>query len=83
MNEKTWHYMILFVCHSTVEAQLQVRPMVPNLGESHPPGGFGHLGGGGQLSKTIQKHLFGLKNIHLIYNSKAPDSLNFYEIKFN
>ena len=52
-----------------------------------PGGGGGDLaisgggGGGEQLSKTIQ-HLFGLK-IHLIYNYKASDSLNFHEIKFN
>ena len=59
------------------------RPVVPNLGGIPPPPG-GNLaisGGDEQLSKTIQ-HLFGLK-IHLIYNYKASDSLNFHEIKFN
>ena len=57
------------------------RPVVPNLGGIPPRGEFCHLWGDEQLSKTIQ-HLFGLK-IHLIYNSKASDSLNFHEIKFN
>ena len=54
----------------------------PTWGE-FPPGGNLAISGGGdeQLSKTIQ-HLFGLK-IHLIYNYKASDSLNFHEIKFN
>ena len=65
---------------------IPLEPVVPNLGGIPPRGEFGHLwrgGGGGheQLSKTIQ-HLFGLK-IHLIYNYKASDSLNFHEIKFN
>ena len=55
--------------------------MVPNLGEPPPPGEFVHLGrGDAQLSKTIQKHLFGFKKIHLIYKYKASDSLNFYEV---
>ena len=58
--------------------------VVPNLGGNSPRGGgiWPSLGGGDeQLSKTIQ-HLFGLK-IHLIYNYKASDSLNFHEIKCN
>ena len=53
------------------------------MGSPQPGGNLAISGGGGneQLSKTIQ-HLFGLK-IHLIYNYKASDSLNFHEIKFN
>ena len=58
-------------------------PVVPNLGGIPPGGIWPSISGGGdeQLSKTIQ-HLFGLK-IHLIYNYKASDSLNFHEIMFN
>ena len=59
------------------------KAVVPNLGGIPPPQGgiWPSLGGNEQLSETIQ-HLFGLK-IHLIYNYKASDSLNFHEIKFN
>ena len=74
LGEKAFHHKNRYCC----------RAVVPNLGGIPPKGGiWPSLGGGGneQLSKTIQ-HLFGLK-IHLIYNYKAPDSLNFHEIKFN
>ena len=71
---KYWLFLYLRLSQSTA--------VVPNLGGIPPKGGiWPSLGGNEQLSKTIQ-HLFGLK-IHLIYNYKASDSLNFHEIKFN
>ena len=73
-----------YFCNLLGAPPIGPRAVVPNLGGIPPRGEFAHLWGGGgneQLSKTIQ-HLFGLK-IHLIYNYKASDSLNFHEIKFN